>query len=52
MIYYQPEVKMGHADFASRIDTFLPKDSTNASTSTLKALKQSEFLSPKWIRIP
>src|SRR6266542_3585437 len=46
-IHYQPGVKMGHADFASRMDTFLPKDSTSASTSTLRALKQPELLSPK-----
>src|SRR6266542_3334561 len=46
-IHYQPGVKMGHADFASRMDTFLPKDSTSASTSTLRAQKQPEFLSSK-----
>jgi len=40
-------VKMGHADFASRMDTFLPKDSTSASTSTLRAQKQPELLPPK-----
>ena len=38
---------MGYADFALRMDTFLPKDSTSASTSTLRALKQPELLSPK-----
>ena len=38
-IYYRPGVKMDHADFALRMDTFLPKDSTNASTSTLRAQK-------------
>ncbi len=43
-IHYQLEVKMGHADFTSRMDTFLPKDSTSASISTLKVQKQSEFL--------
>ncbi len=35
-IHYRPEVKMSHADFASRMDMFLPKDNTNASTSTLR----------------
>src|SRR6266542_6317539 len=43
-IHYRPGVKMGHADFASRIDIFLPKDSTSASISTLRAQKQPEFL--------
>ncbi len=38
---------MGHADFASRMDMFLPKDNTNASTSTLRAQKQPELLPPK-----
>ncbi len=37
MIYYQSEVKMGHADFASWMDTFLSKNNTSESTSTLKA---------------
>src|SRR6266498_2023407 len=46
-IYYRPGVKMGHADFASRMDTFLPKDSTSESISTLRAQKQPEFLLPK-----
>src|SRR6266540_2779785 len=39
-IHYRPGVKMGHADFASRMDTFLPKDSTNESISTLRVQKQ------------
>ena len=39
---------MGHADFTSRMDMFLPKDSTSASTSTLRAQKLSELLPPKW----
>src|SRR6266498_2336947 len=43
-IHYRPEVKMGHADFASQMNTFLPKDSTSASTSTLKVQKQPELL--------
>src|SRR6266542_5817390 len=43
-IHYRPEVKMGYADFASRIDMFLPKDSTSASTSTLRVQKQPELL--------
>ncbi len=34
---------MGHADFTSRMDTFLPKDSTSASTSTLRAQKLPEL---------
>ncbi len=38
---------MGHADFASRMDTFLPKDSTSAPISTLRAQKQPELLPPK-----
>ncbi len=46
-IHYRPGVKMGHADFASRMDIFLPKDNTSALTSTLRAQKQSELLSPK-----
>src|SRR6266498_3780809 len=46
-IHYQLKVKMGHADFASRMDTFLPKDSTNESISTLRAQKQPEVLPPK-----
>src|SRR6266540_3369793 len=41
-IHYRPGVKMGHADFASRMDTFLPKDSTSESISALRAQKQSE----------
>src|SRR6266540_6924451 len=44
-IHYRPGVKMGHADFASRMDMFLPKDSTSTSTSTLRVQKQPE-LSP------
>src|SRR6266498_2108358 len=36
-IHYRPGVKMGHADFASRMDTFLPKDSTSESISILRA---------------
>ncbi len=51
-IHYRPEVKMGYADFASRIDTFLPKDNTSASTSTLRAQKQLESIPLKRIRIP
>src|SRR6266511_2063526 len=43
-IHYRPGVKMGHADFASRMDTFLPKDSTSEHISTLRAQKQSEFV--------
>src|SRR6266545_4866942 len=46
-IHYRPEVKMGHADFTSRMDTFLPKDSTSASTSILRTQKQPELLLPK-----
>src|SRR6266498_5441562 len=51
-IHYRPGVKMGHADFASRMDTFLPKDSTSASTSTLRAQKQPELLPSKRRIIP
>src|SRR6266498_806717 len=51
-IYYRPGVKIGYADFTSRMDTFLPKDSTSASTSTLRAQKQPEFLPPKRSIIP
>src|SRR6266498_1457352 len=46
-IHYRPGVKMGHADFASRMDTFLPEDSTSKSISTLRAQKQLELLPPK-----
>ncbi len=35
-IHYRPEVKMGHADFASRIDTFLSKNSTSILTNTFR----------------
>src|SRR6266511_3628794 len=38
---------MRHADFTSRMDTFLSKDNTSESISTLRAQKQTEFLSPK-----
>ncbi len=43
---------MGHTDFASRMNTFLSKDSTSASTSTLKAQKLPESIPLKRIRIP
>src|SRR6266498_1205025 len=43
-IHYRPGVKIGHADFASRMDTFLPKDSTSELIGTLRAQKQPEFL--------
>src|SRR6266498_409594 len=51
-IHYRPGVKMDHIDFTSRMDTFLPKDSTSASTSTLRVTKQLEFLPPKRSIIP
>src|SRR6266540_4309081 len=51
-IHYRPGVKMGHADFASRMDTFLPKDSISASTNTLSIQKQPELLSLKRRIIP
>ena len=51
-IHYRPGVKMGYADFASQMDMFLPKNSTSASTSTLRAQKQPEFLPPKRSIIP
>src|SRR6266498_3057357 len=47
-IHYRPGVKMGHVDFASRMDTFLLKDSTSESISTLRAQKQPELLPPKF----
>ena len=50
-IHYQPEVKMGHTDFASWMDMFLSKNSTSKS-STLRVQKQSELLSLKRTRIP
>src|SRR6266542_4018165 len=46
-IHYRPGVKIGHADFASRMDTFMPRNSTSASTNTLRAQKQPELLPPK-----
>src|SRR6266498_1365535 len=46
-IHYRPGVKMEHADFASRMDTFLPKNSTSTPISTLRAQKQPELLAPK-----
>ncbi len=46
-IHYRPGVKMGHADFASRMDTFLPKNSTSKPISTLRDQKQLELLLPK-----
>src|SRR6266545_730379 len=46
-IHYRPGVKMGHADFASRMDTFLPKDSTSTPISTLRAQQKQPELSPK-----
>ena len=51
-IHYRPEVKMGHADFASWMDMFLFKDSTSESTSFLRAQKQPELLSLKRTKIP
>src|SRR6266498_6050088 len=46
-IHYRLGVKMGHANFASRMDTFIPKNSTSESISTLRAQKPFEFLPPK-----
>src|SRR6266540_5787070 len=46
-IHYRPGVKMGHADFTSRMDTFLPKDSTSTLISTLRVQNQPEILPPK-----
>ncbi len=51
MIYYQPEVKMYYVDFISQMDTFLSKDSTSKSTSTLRIQKQPEILQLKWTEI-
>ena len=50
-IYYQPEVKMGHADFTLWMNMFLSKNSTNVSTSILRVQKLSEYIQPKWTRI-
>ena len=46
-IYYQPEVKMGHVNFTSQMETFLPKNSISKLISTLRAQKQPELLSLK-----
>ncbi len=43
IIYYKPEVKMYHVDFASRIEIFLPKDSINDYINTLKKQKLSDY---------
>ena len=43
-IHYRSEVKMGYTDFTLQMDTFLFKDSTSESTSTLKVQKQPELL--------
>ena len=43
-IHYRPGVKMGHADFASRMDMFIPKNSTSKTISTLRTQNQPEFL--------
>ncbi len=51
-IYYRPGVKMGHMNFILKIDTFLSKNSTNTSISTLRIQKLLEYLQLKWIRIP
>jgi len=51
-IHYQPGVTMGYADFALRMDTFLPKYSTSEPISTLNEQKQPEFLPPKRTVIP
>ena len=51
-IHYRSGVKIGHADFALQMDTFLPKNSTSESISTLRTQKQPEFLLLKWTRIP
>src|SRR6266540_2512536 len=50
-IHYRPGVRMGHADFASRMNTFLPKDSTSASTSTLRVQKLPDYNQLKRTRI-
>src|SRR6266498_5893589 len=52
IIHYRPGVKMGHADFASRMSTFLPEDSTSKPISILRAQKQPEFLPLKRSIIP
>ena len=35
-IHYRPKVKIGHADFAFRMEMFLSKDNINDYISTLK----------------
>ncbi len=45
-IHYQPGVKIGHVDFTLRMDTYLPKNSTSISTSTLRE-KLSDYIQPK-----
>ncbi len=50
-IHYQPGVKMGYADFVSRMDTFLPKNNISILTNTLRVQKQPEFLPLKRTRI-
>ncbi len=50
-IYYQLEVKIGYIDFASRIETFLFKDSTSILTSTLRKQKQSDYSQLKWTKL-
>ncbi len=52
IIHYWPEIKMGHVDFTSRMNTFLPKDNTSKLISTLKVQISLEFLPLKRIRIP
>src|SRR6266540_4031892 len=46
-IHYRPGIKMGYIDFISRMNTFLLKDSTSVSTSTLRVQKQPTFSPPK-----
>jgi len=42
-IYYKPKVKIGHADFTSRMKTFLFKNNISVSISTLKVTKQLNY---------
>ncbi len=43
-IYYRLGVKIGHADFTSRLKTFIPKKDTSILISTQREQKQSAKL--------
>ncbi len=44
IIHDRPKVKMDYIDFAFKINTFLFKDNINASISTLREQKLSDYL--------